>query len=82
MGLLHQSEILYYPSREIGPPYAEKNVRENGSWGIILGRRSVTPRVDISFPASEHSAVGFPFIERLQFVIKTDSRCALEPIGI
>lgn len=32
--------------------------------------------------ASEHSAVGFRFIERLQFVTKTDARCALEPIGI
>ena len=82
MGFMHQSEIFYYPSRGIGPPYAAKNVRENGSWGIILGRRSGTPRVDISFPASKHSAVGFRFIERLQFVRKTDSRCALELIDI
>ena len=82
MGLLHQSDIFYYPSRGIGPPYAAENVRENGSWEIILGRRSGTPRVEISFPASEHSAVGFRFIERLQFVTKTDSRCVLEPIGI
>jgi hypothetical protein len=53
LGLMHKSEIFYYASRGVGPPHAADNVRENGSWEIILGRRSATPRVHISFHASE-----------------------------
>jgi hypothetical protein len=82
LGLMHQSDIFYYASRGVGPPHAAANVRENGSWEVILGRRSATPRVHISFPASEHSAVGFEFIERLRFVAKTDERCAPAAAGM
>lgn len=74
LGLLHQSRIIYYPSRGLGPPYAATGVREDGSWAIELGKY---PRQTMffDFPASDKTPVGFEFLERLQFVEKSDSSC-------
>lgn len=74
MSLLHETRIIYYKSRGVGPPYAEPGVREDGSWSVELGRES-NSRLEIAFPASEKTPVGFQFVERLEFISKDDPRC-------
>lgn len=75
LGLLHQSRIIYYPSRGTGPPYAPENVREDGSWSIVLGQYP-RQQMFVGFPASDKTPIGFQFIERMQFVEKDDPRCS------
>ena len=75
MGILHQARVIYYPSRGIGPPYASKDMREDGSWSIMLGKYP-RQQISIDFPASDKTPVGFQFLERLQFVEKDDWLCA------
>ena len=74
MSLLHKSEITYYKSRGVGPPYAAPGVREDGSWLVALGAERFR-KLEISFPASEKTPVGFRFLERLAFVDDNDPRC-------
>jgi hypothetical protein len=74
-GQLHQSNIIYYPSRGVGPPYAAPGVREDGSWLIELGKESAS-RLEVSFPAGDKAAAGFALLERLEFVAPDDPRCA------
>lgn len=74
IGLLHQSRLIYYPSRGVGPPYAPAGVREDGSWAIELGSYP-SEKMEISFPASDKTPIGFGFLERLKFVEEDDSRC-------
>lgn len=73
-GQLHETRILFYPSRGIGPPYAPPGVREDGSWLVELGKEQ-NRRLEISFAAGAKASVGFRFIERLEFVAKDDPRC-------
>ncbi len=74
IGLLHKSEITYYPSRGVGPPYAAPGVREDGSWLIGLGAQRFR-KLEISFPASDKTPIGFRFLERLHLVDANDPRC-------
>lgn len=75
LGLLHESRIIYYPSRGVGPPYAAEGVREDGSWSVELGKDQ-NSRLEISFPASAHTSAGFRLLERLEIVDAGDPRCA------
>jgi TonB family protein len=75
MSLLRKSEITYFPSRGVGPPYAQEGVREAGSWNVILDVNGASRAMEISFPASEKTGAGFNFLERLQFVDASDPRC-------
>lgn len=74
MSLLHKSQIIFYPSRGVGPPYALPGVRETGSWRVELGWEQ-NSKFQISFPAGEAAQVGFAFLERLEFVDAADPRC-------
>jgi hypothetical protein len=74
MSLLRKTEVIYHPSRGIGPPYAEPGEREAGSWEVKL-IESYHYGVTFRFPASQHTAAGFRFLERLQFVRDDDPRC-------
>ena len=78
MSLLRKSEITYYPSRGSGPPYAAVGEREPGSWAVKL-IESYDYGITFRFPASQHTATGFRFLERLQFVKDADSRCSKKP---
>ena len=82
MSLVHETRIIYYKSRGVGPPYAEPGVREDGSWSVELGRES-NSRLEIAFPASEKTPVGFRFLERLEFAGQDDPRCQgmRSPVG-
>jgi hypothetical protein len=71
MSLLHESRIIYYKSRGVGPPYAPAGVREDDSWGVELGLEE-NSRMEIAFPPS---MVGYRFLQRLEFVGKDDPRC-------
>ena len=71
MSLLHESRIIYYKSRGVGPPYAPPGVREDGSWRVELGREQ-NSRLKIKFPPS---IFGYQLLERLEFVSKDDPRC-------
>lgn len=74
MSLLHESRIIHYPSRGIGPPYSPSGVREPGSWHVELGEEQ-NAALEIAFPAGEGASAGFRFLERLEFVGPADSRC-------
>jgi hypothetical protein len=74
MSLLHKSEITYYPSRGIGPPYSAPGIRDDGSWLVALGAERFR-KLEISFPASEKTPVGFRLLERLELVDDNDPRC-------
>lgn len=78
MSMLRKTEVTYYPSRGVGPPYAEAGVREPGSWEVKL-IESHNYGISFSFPASQHTAAGFSFLERLQFVKDDDPRCGSQP---
>lgn len=73
-GLLHDSGVIFSPSRGVGPPYAPAGVREDGSWLIELGREKRS-RLKIGFPAGDKAPFGFALIERLEFVEESDLRC-------
>ena len=75
MSMLRKTEVTYYPSRGVGPPYAEPGVPELGSWAVKL-IESYNYGVTFSFPASEKTGAGFRFLERLQFVKEDDPRCS------
>lgn len=75
MGLLHKSEIIYYPSRGVGPPYSPEGLRELGSWNVVFSANRRPRPLEISFPASQKSGAGFNFLERLRFVEDDDPRC-------
>jgi hypothetical protein len=74
MSLLQKSEITYYPSRGVGPPYAAAGIRETGSWQVELGAKNYR-RFQVNFPAGITSSLGFAFLERLEFVDSEDPRC-------
>ena len=75
ISMLRKTEVTYYPSRGVGPPYAEPGVTEPGSWEVKL-IESHNYGVTFNFPASENTGAGFRFLERLQFVKEDDSRCS------
>ncbi len=75
MSLLRKSEITFYPSRGVGPPYADEGEREPGSWNVILDVHGASRAMEISFPAAEKTGAGFNFLERLQVVDASDPRC-------
>jgi hypothetical protein len=81
VGILHKSEITYYPSRGVGPPYAAEGVREDGSWNVALDVLGLSKAVEISFPASEKTGAGFNFLERLEIVNAKDPRCGTTGSG-
>lgn len=73
-GLLHQTNLVFYPSRGVGPPYVPPGVREEGSWLVELGTAQGS-RFQIRFPAGDKARVGFGLVERLEFVAADDPRC-------
>jgi hypothetical protein len=73
-GLLHQSRLIFYPGRSVGPPYAPPGVREEGSWQVDLGRERGNS-LRFRFPAGDKAHIGFGLIERLEFVAPDDPRC-------
>lgn len=76
MSLLHETHLIYYRSRGTGAPYAPPGVREDGSWSVELGKETGSG-LEISFPASQKTPVGFQFLERLEFVSDSDPRCQI-----
>lgn len=76
MSPLSENEVAYYPSRGIGPPYAAAGIRDAGSWSVKLAANRYGG-MQISFPASEKTGVGFGFLERLEFVETKDVRCGV-----
>jgi hypothetical protein len=74
LGQLGQHSLIYYPSRGIGPPYAADGVREEGSWSVALSAGQYRG-VEIRFPASSKTNIGFGFLERLEFIDDGDPRC-------